>query len=73
METKDVKGSLKIWNLNISCRIDMQVEEGKEEINKVDEFLTCCKEELVEDLVIRRSKVTGLLGKKLVLKENMLV
>lgn len=50
-----LKGRLRWRNSEVFGRINIQVKDGKEEINEVDELLSFCKENQVAYLVNRRS------------------
>ncbi|KAI5447916.1 hypothetical protein KIW84_015383 [Lathyrus oleraceus] len=59
---KQLKGSLGRWNTGVFGRLNLEVQEGKDEINEVDEFLSCCKEDQVKEIVIIRISVIILMG-----------
>lgn len=65
---KQLKGSLGRWNTEVFGRLNLEVQEGKDDINEVGKFLSCCKEDQVYELVIIRSSVIILMWKSLVIK-----
>lgn len=50
--------------MDIFGLIYMELEEGEEEVNKLDALLLCCKKKKVEDIVSRRSKGISFLWKR---------
>lgn len=69
---KQLKVSLRRWNVEVFGRMNLQVEDNLDEINAVDDLLSYCKETNVKDLVCMRSLAISLLWKNLVSKEMIL-
>lgn len=63
----------KMWNLEVFGWIDLEVEDGKTEINELDDLLISFNKDKVDELVIRRCNNTSLMWKKLGMKQNMIL
>lgn len=70
---KILKVSLRRWNKKVFGWYDLKVEEGVEEINKVDKLLSSCMDNEVKELVDRRSKAISSIWRNLSIKDNMLI
>lgn len=67
-----LKFSLRRWNKNIFGRFDLEIKEGIKNINEADLLLSSCRDNLVQEVVAKRSVETSRMWKYMKIKENML-
>ncbi|XP_058741126.1 uncharacterized protein LOC131613476 [Vicia villosa] len=54
-----LKYSLRKWNVNVFGKVDLEIKEGVEEINELDEFVSWCNLNQHAEAIQRRSVVTS--------------
>lgn len=70
---KLLKVCLKKWNVKVFGRLDMEVEDRVERINRADASLVGCESGVIKDLVANRKLLSSEFWKKLYMKENLLI